>query len=67
MFTGPMDAGGNCHSSSLSTGDVVAITAVVTGLCSVMTGLLLGVLLTQCIHCHRKTDQTQRPPLYEDR
>ena len=50
-------------SSSLNTGGVVAITARVPGLCSVdlMTGLLLGVLLTQCIHCHRKTDQTQRP------
>ena len=59
------DAGGNCHSASslLSTGDVVAI---VTGLCSVMTGLLLGVLLTRCIHCDRKTDQTQRPHVYED-
>ena len=68
MSTGPMDAGGNCHSagSSLSTGDVVAITAVVTGLCSVVTGLLLGVLLTRCAHCPWKTDQTQRPPVYED-
>ena len=68
MSTGPMDVGGNCHnaSSSLRTGDVVAITAAVTGLCSVMTGLLLGVLLTRCIHCHRKTDQTQRSPVYED-
>ena len=68
MSTGPMDAGGNCHSAScsLSTSDVVAITAVVTGLCSVMTGLLLGVLLTRCIHCRRKTDQTQRPPVYKD-
>ena len=54
--------GGN---SSPSTGDAVAITAVVTGLCSVMTGLLLGVLLTQCIHCHRKTYQTQRPPTFQ--
>ena len=70
VYTGPMDAGGNysSDSSSLSTGGVVAITAVVTGLCSVMTGLLLGVLLTRCnsIHCHPKTDQTQKSPVYED-
>ena len=70
VYTGPVDAGGNrsSDSSSLSTGGEVAVTAVVTGLCSLMTGLLLGVLLTQCIHCHRKTDhgQTQRSPVYED-
>ena len=70
LSTGSMDAGekvcNTSDTSSLSTGDVVAITAVVTGLCSLMTGLLLGVLLTRCIHCHRKTDQTQRPPVYED-
>ena len=56
-------------SSSLSTADAVAITAVVGGLCSFTAGLLLGVLLTQChVHCHRKQKrgQTERPPVYED-
>ena len=56
-------------SSSLSTADAVAITAVVTGLCSFTAGLLLGVLLTRCnVHCHRqqKSGQTERPPVYDD-
>ena len=56
-------------SSSLSTADAVAITAVVGGLCSFTAGLLLGVLLTQChVHCCRKQKrgQTERPPVYED-
>ena len=56
-------------SSSLSTADAVAITAVVAGLCSFTAGLLLGVLLTRCnVHCHRqqKSGQTERPPVYED-
>ena len=66
----------SCHvsnstsaSSSLSTADAVAITAVVAGLCSFTAGLLLGVLLTRCkLHCHRqqKSGQTERPPVYED-
>ena len=56
-------------SSSLSTADAVAITAVVAGLCSFTAGLLLGVLLTRCnVHCHKqqKRGQTERPPVYED-
>ena len=67
-----VDAGGEGNmstSSSLSTADAVAITAVVGGLCSFTAGLLLGVLLTRCsVHCHRKQKrgQTERPPVYED-
>ena len=56
-------------SSSLSTADAVAIAVVVGGLCSFSAGLLLGILLTRCdVHCHRKqkTNQTERPPVYED-
>ena len=56
-------------STSLSTSDAVAITAVVCGLCSFTSGLLLGVLLTRChVHCHgkQKRSQTERPPVYED-
>ena len=56
-------------SSSLSTADAVAITAVVGGLCSFTAGLLLGVILTRCsVHYHRKQKrgQTERPPVYED-
>ena len=71
MSTGSMDADRDCTShasSSLSTGEAVAITAVVAGLCSLVAGLLLGVLLARCTHCHWKTDQAkvQRPPVYED-
>ena len=66
-----MDCGINSTSasSSLSTADTVAITAVVTGLCSFTAGLLLGVLLTRCnVHCHRqqKRGQAERPPVNED-
>ena len=56
-------------SSSLSTADAAAITAVVAGLCSFTAGLLFGVLLTRCkLHCHKqqKSVQTERPPVYED-
>ena len=56
-------------SNSLSKAAAVAITAVVGGLCSFTTGLLFGVLLTQCsVHCHRKQKrgQTERSPVYED-
>ena len=70
--TSPLCSCGNSSmstSSSLSTSDAVAITAVVGGLCSFTAGLLLGVLLTRYhVHCHRKQKrgQTERPPVYED-
>ena len=57
------------RSGSLSTVEAVTTTAVVCVVCSLTTGLLLGVLLTLChVHCHRKKkrDQTQIPPVYED-
>ena len=57
------------RSSSLSTAEAVATTAVVCVVCSFTAGLLLGVLLTQChVHCHRKQKrgQTEIPPVYED-
>ena len=57
-------------SSSLSTAEAVATTAVVCVVCSFTAGLLLGVLLTQCHgHCHRKGKRGQTeiiPPVYED-
>ena len=54
-------------SSSLSTAEAVATTAVVCVVCSFTAGLLLGVLLTQChVHCHRKQKRGQTPPVYED-
>ena len=61
--------GGDGQSSSLSTAEAVATTAVVCVVCSFTAGLLLGVLLTQChVHCHRKQKrgQTEIPPVYED-
>ena len=60
---------GNGGSSSLSTAEAVATTAVVCVVCSFTAGLLLGVLLTQYhVHCHRKQKrgQTEIPPVYED-
>ena len=57
-------------SEKLSTAEaVVTAGSVVCGVCSFTTGLLLGVLLTQCHgHCHRKgkRGQTEIPPVYED-
>ena len=53
-------------SSSLSTGEAVVATAVV---CSFTAGLLVGVLLTQCVGVcgrRRKRGPTEIPPVYED-
>ena len=60
------DGGG---SSSLSTGEAVVATAVVCVVCSFTAGLLVGVLLTQCVGVcgrRRKRGQTEIPPVYED-
>ena len=59
------------ESDSLYTADILAITAVVCGLCSFAAGLLVGGLLTQC--CSKCWTQqrrgktcTEKPPVYED-
>ena len=66
-FLAPTINGDNGGSSSLSTAEAVATTAVVCVVCSFTAGLLLGVLLTQChVHCHRKQKRGQTPPVYED-
>ena len=43
-------------------------TAVVCVVCSFTAGLLVGVLLTQCVGVcrRRKRDQTEIPPVYEN-
>ena len=44
-------------------------TAVVCVVCSFTAGLLVGVLLTQCVGVcgrRRKRGQTEIPPVYED-
>ena len=52
-------------SSSLSTGEVVVATAVVCVVCSFTAGLLVGVLLTQCVGvCGRRRKRGQT--VYED-
>ena len=56
-------------SGSLSTGEAVVATAVVCVVCSFTAGLLVGVLLTQCVGVcgrRRKRGQTEIPPVYED-
>ena len=56
-------------SSSLSTVEAVVATAVVCVVCSFTAGLLVGVLLTQCVGVcgrRRKRGQTEIPPVYED-
>ena len=56
-------------SSSLSTGEAVVATAVVCVVCSFTAGLLVGVLLTQCVGVcgrRRKRGQSEIPPVYED-
>ena len=56
-------------SEALSTGEAVVTTAVVCVVCSFTAGLLVGVLLTQCVGVcgrRRKRGQTEIPPVYED-
>ena len=56
-------------SDSLHTADVVAITAVVCGLCSFTAGLLVGGVLTQCCRkcwIQQRRGKTEKPPVYED-
>ena len=51
------------------TADVVATTAVVSGLCNFMAGLLVGGAFTWCWRKHwnqQKREQRERPPVYEE-
>ena len=51
------------------TADVVATTAVVSGLCNFMAGLLVGGTFTWCWRKHwnqQKREQRERPPVYEE-
>ena len=63
------DSGKMSSTVALSTGEAVVATAVVCVVCSFTAGLLVGVLLTQCVGVcgrRRKRGQTEIPPVYED-
>ena len=69
MFSFTAGNAKNNKSVTVCTADVVATTAVVSGLCNFMAGLLVGGAFTWCWRKHwnqQKREQRERPPVYEE-
>ena len=69
MFSFTAGNAKNNKSVTVYTADVVATTAVVSGLCNFMAGLLVGGAFTWCWRKYwnqQKREQRERPPVYEE-